>query len=388
MSTTAQTTDPSTQAVASSQHFLIDVEPLQEVLKMVGSIIEHSQVMQILSHVKLTLQGQQLIATASDSEIELVASTTLVEPVSEPFSIAISCRKMVEICKTLPSGSTISCTLSKGWLHIAAEQSKFTLATLSADSFPTMQLEDKQTHWAMDASILQKLMSSSAFAMAEQDVRFFLNGLHLRIQAQSLQMVATDGHRLAVAETNIDVPTTLNTQCIIPRKSALTLNRLLANLQDSITIQQTNQHICFKSSRFALTTNLLEGSNLECSQLIPNAEDGTAVQVDKLQLKQSLSRAAVLSHEKFRGAKLTIADSQIKILAHNTEQEKTEDAICIEHQGPAFEMAFNIHYLQDVLSVLASEDVTIHFMNNRGNAMIEESLDGLTKTYVVMSLNI
>lgn len=381
-------TTTATETHTTTQTFFIDVDPLHDVLKMVGSIIEHSQVMQILSHVKLDLSGDRLVATASDSEIELVASTTLVEPVKAPFSIAISCRKMIEICKTLPSGSTMTCQYDKGWLYVRANQSKFTLATLSAESFPTMALDDKHTCWQIDAGALQQLMTSSAFAMAEQDVRFFLNGLHLKIMDQSLQMVATDGHRLAVAETAIDVDAALNTQCIIPRKSALTLNRLLASENDAIQITQTGQHIAFKSSRFELTTNLLEGSNLECSQLIPNVEDGTPIMIDKLSLKQSLSRAAVLSHEKFRGAKLTLTNSEIKILAHNTEQEKTEDAIAIAYQGDAFEMAFNINYLQDVLNVLAGEHVTVHFMTSRGNAMIEEDLDGLKKTYVVMSLNI
>lgn len=375
-------------AVQQELSFAIEAKLLIETLKVVGGIIENTQVIPILSHVKLEISNNTLTAIASDSEIEMTAITSLESQSESSFSIAVSCRKLLDICKTFSGPSIVKLVLKDGWLSVESQQSKFLLATLSATHFPKLHIDDNAYSWQISSKTLHTLIQNSAFAMAEQDVRFFLNGLHLSIDKDFIHVAATDGHRLASAESSKDIKCSQAFQCILPRKATLTLARLLNGLEEELTITQTPNHIQISSPQFAMTSNLLEGSRLDCQQLIPNKQSAVTVDIKKDILKQALSRAAILSHEKFRGAKISFSENCMNVMAHNAEQEKTEENIPVIYDQADLEMAFNIHYLQDIINVLKDDIQSWHFLKDQGTLLVEENTDEAKFIYVVMSMHI
>lgn len=375
-------------AVKQSLSFSIEAKLLIDTLKVVGGVIENTQVIPILSHVKLEISNGNLTATASDSEIEMTATTSLESACDQSFSIAVSCRKLLDICKTFSGPSIVNLTLENGWLCVESQQSKFLLATLSASHFPKLHMDDDAHSWSIASKTLHSIIQNTAFAMAEQDVRFFLNGLHLSIDKDFIHVSATDGHRLASAESNNNISSSQAHHCIIPRKTTLTLARLLNGLEEDITITQSTNHIQITAPQFSMTSNLLEGSKIDCQQLIPNKKIATPVDLKRDVLKQALSRAAILSHEKFRGAKINFTANCMNVMAHNAEQEKTEENIPVVYEHEPLEMAFNIHYLQDLINVLSTDIQTWYFLKEKGTVLVEDATDDAKFTYVVMSMHI
>lgn len=378
----------SEQQTVEQLNFSIEAKLLIDTLKVVGGVIENTQVIPILSHVKLEVSNGSLTAIASDSEIEMTATATLEQCCNQSFTTAVSCKKLLDICKTFSGQSIVSFTLSDGWLCVQSQQSKFMLATLSATNFPRLNLEENSFSWQINSKSLHKLIQNTAFAMAEQDIRFFLNGLHLAIDKDFIHVAATDGHRLASAESSSNIKCTQAYQCIVPRKATMTLARLLQGLEEELVIQQTPTHIQISCPQFSMTSNLLEGSKIDCQQLIPNKNQANKVEIQNAVLKQALSRAAILSHEKFRGAKISFANNYMQIQAHNAEQEKTEEKIPLVYDSTAIDMAFNISYLQDLLNVLSEEVSTWYFLPEQGTALVEEVCDDNKFIYVVMSMHI
>ena len=374
--------------VATELSFAIEAKLLIDILKVVGGVIENTQVIPILSHVKLEINNGNLTALASDSEIEMTATTSLESCCEQSFAMAVSCRKLLDICKTFAGPSIVTLTLKDGWLAVESQQSKFLLATLSATHFPKLHMDENAHTWQISSATLHTLLQNTAFSMAEQDVRFFLNGLHLSIAQDFIHVAATDGHRLASAEANVKINCEQAYQCIIPRKAAMTLTRLLNGLEEELTITQTANHIQIAAPQFSMTSNLLEGSKLDCQQLIPNKKLGVAIDLKRDVFKQALSRAAILSHEKFRGAKLSFSNNCMTIQAHNAEQEKTEEKIPVIYDQADFDMAFNINYLQDLLHVLRDDLQSWHFLEDKGTVLVEESTDVAKFIYVVMSMHI
>lgn len=369
-------------------NFSIEAKLLIDTLKVVGGIIENTQVIPILSHVKLEISDCKLTAIASDSEIEMTATTTLESACDNSFAIAVSCRKLLDICKTFSGPSILSLTLENGWLCIESQQSKFMLATLSATHFPKLHIDENAHTWTIASKTLHTIIHNTAFAMAEQDVRFFLNGLHLTVDKDFIHVSATDGHRLASAESNNNVSSNQASNCIIPRKTTLTLARLLNGLEEEIHISQTANHIQIITPQFSMTSNLLEGSKIDCQQLIPNKKIATPVDLKRDVLKQTLSRAAILSHEKFRGAKFNFSENCMNVMAHNAEHEKTEENIPVVYEHAPLEMAFNINYLQDLIQVLGTEMHTWYFFKDKGTVLVEDTNEEAKFTYVVMSMHI
>lgn len=368
--------------------FSIEAKALIETLKVVGGVIENTQVIPILSHVKLEISNGYLTAIASDSEIEMTASTVLGSCCDQSFTTAVSCKKLLDICKTLPAQSTIKLTLADGWLCLESDQSKFMLATLSATNFPRLNVEENAFSWRINSSIMHNLLQNTAFSMAEQDVRFFLNGLHISLAKDSIHVAATDGHRLASAEASSGINCEQSYQCIIPRKATITLTRLLQGLEEELIVHQTQNHIQISCPQFSMTSNLLEGNKIDCQQLIPSKQSAKKVEITHSALKQALSRAAILSHEKFRGAKIGFSENCMNIQAHNAEQEKTEEKIPLVYDAEPIEMAFNISYLQDMLSALSDDILAWYFLPEKGTVLVEENHEDRKFVYVVMSMHI
>jgi DNA polymerase III subunit beta len=341
-------------------------------LKTVAGVVESSQVMQVLSHVHISVSDQQMVMVASDSEVELMTVVRLTEPVTAPFKMAVSCRKLLDVCRTLPPEVLLSFIYQTGWLEIRSERAHFTLATLPPETFPMMVTEASDARVALQEQQLKLVIHKTHFAMAHQDVRFFLNGLHLALKSGALVATATDGHRLARCVLNDAVDAAVDAVCVVPRKATLELLRLLEETGVEVTVSFSARHIQFIAPSFTLTTTLLEGQYPACDRLLSLPDACHTAQIDCAEFKQVLSRAAILSHDKFKGAKLAFLSGKMEVTANNAEQEKSEDGMNIQYDGDEMTLAFNVGYLVDVLNVLNDDMVCLHLTGGQNSVLLTE----------------
>ena len=361
-------------------------------LKTVIGVVESSQILQILSHVKLVAKDKDLTIIASDSEVELVSSVPLRKSISGEFSITVPGKKLLDICRTLPDGVDVSMLCTRNWVKVcAAESIEFTLSALPSEGFPLIRLDSDNNVFEMKMQSFALLLGSSSFAMAHSDVRHFLNGMLLSFSSSGLKCTATDGHRLAIdfaecsSELDCDV---LN--AIVPRKAILEMAKLVDLASDeNISITITKNHIKVVASGFTLTTRLLEGDYPDCERLIPDY-DGTKAIVSRSIFKQSLARAAVLAKEKYHGVRLTFAGGQLKVASQNSDNEKAFESFEIDYNGPDITIAFNISYLLDVVNVLSTEEIDFVLSDPQKCVLLKEYGEGNNQNslYVVMPMTI
>jgi DNA polymerase-3 subunit beta len=382
------------ESTVVEQEFIIQVggKDLLRSLKTVVGVVESSQILQILSHVKLVASGNILTITASDSEVELVSSVAMRQSVSGEFSITVPGKKLFDICRTLPEGVDVSMQCTRSWVKVrAAESIEFTLSALPAEGFPLIRVSDDVNRFSLKMQSFALVLGSSSFAMAQSDVRHFLNGMLLSFSQDNLKVTATDGHRLAIdfadLESAVDVDVI---NAIVPRKAILELLKLVDVSSDvDVSIAVTNHHIKVEGDGFTLTTRLLEGDYPDCERLIPDY-DGTKAIVSRSQFKQALSRAAVLAKEKYHGVRLSFGGGQLKISSQNSDNEKAFESFDIDYNGEDITIAFNISYLLDVVNVLAAEDIDFVLSDPQKCVLLKDlgETDTQNALYVVMPMTI
>jgi DNA polymerase-3 subunit beta len=382
------------ESTVVEQEFIIQVggKDLLRSLKTVVGVVESSQILQILSHVKLVASGNVLTITASDSEVELVSSVAMRQSVSGEFSITVPGKKLFDICRTLPEGVDVSMQCTRSWVKVrAAESIEFTLSALPAEGFPLIRVSDDVNRFSLKMQSFALVLGSSSFAMAQSDVRHFLNGMLLSFSQDNLKVTATDGHRLAIdfadLESAVDVDVI---NAIVPRKAILELLKLVDVSSDvDVSIAVTNHHIKVEGDGFTLTTRLLEGDYPDCERLIPDY-DGTKAIVSRSQFKQALSRAAVLAKEKYHGVRLSFGGGQLKISSQNSDNEKAFESFDIDYNGEDITIAFNISYLLDVVNVLAAEDIDFVLSDPQKCVLLKDlgETDTQNALYVVMPMTI
>lgn len=365
--------------------FEISRESLIKPLQLVTGVVERRQTLPILSNVLLTLDKGQLSLTGTDLEVELVGQVN-VEEGSTDGEITIPARKLMDICKSLPDTSMLRFELDDNKVTIRSGRSRFSLSTLPAADFPSVEESSGSLEFSISQSSLKQMLDNTSFAMAQQDVRYYLNGLLFEVSADYLRLVATDGHRLAMDTADMKLDISESTQVIVPRKGILELSRLLAEGDEEISIVIGSNHIRAKTENFTFTSKLVDGKFPDYDRVLPKGGDKTIIAV-RNDLRQSLSRTAILSNEKFRGIRLVISNDEIKILANNPEQEEAEEIVSAEYNGDNVEIGFNVSYLVDVLSVLNSETVQIIVSDPNSSALLQES-DSSTAVYVVMPMRL
>jgi DNA polymerase-3 subunit beta len=332
------------------------------------------------------LEGDQLSLTGTDLEVELVGRVALPSPVSAPGEVTVPARKLVDICKSLPEGSDIQFTVEDGKVTVRSGRSRFTLSTLPAREFPAVE-EGVGTHrFTVKQGQLRRLIDRTAFAMAQQDVRYYLNGMLLELKAGRLRVVATDGHRLAMCTLPSPVPVDEDTQVILPRKGVLELSRLLLEEDQDIAVVLGSNHLRATTDGFTFTSKLVDGKFPDYERVLPRAAD-KIVLGSRLDLRQAFTRTAILSNEKYRGVRLKVAPEVIEIVANNPEQEQAEEQVSVDYQGDSVEIGFNVSYLLDVLGVLSGEQVKLSLSDPNSSALLEESEDG-DSLYVVMPMRL
>jgi DNA polymerase-3 subunit beta len=298
----------------------------------------------------------------------------------------VSARKLFDICRTLPEGSMLRLSIEKNYLVVRAGESCFMLNTLPAEDFPNLEDSEYPVQFTIKQSSLKNLLTRTYFAMGQQDVRHYLNGTFLDIGKQSIKCVAADGHRLALTSLSDEGIGNAEARIILPRKSVLELIRLLGNDGDTdVTILIGDNRAKFVANDYNFTTKLINAQYPDYNRLIPK---GTTTAVgDRESIKQALTRASILSNEKFRGVRFQLEPSKLLITANNSDQEQAEEAVALEYAGTNMEIGFNVAYLLDVVSAIGTKMIRCVFTSPNDGVLIEAA-DGDHSIYVVMPMRL
>lgn len=365
--------------------FSVQREALLKSLSLVAGVVERRQTLAVLANVLFDIQDNVLSLTGTDLEVELTGRVTLEES-SENGQLTVPAKKLLDICKSLPDGSVIEFVLDDKKVSLRSGRSRFTLATLPANEFPNVEAGDNAAEFTVLQGQLKRLIDRTAFAMAQQDVRYYLNGMLWEINPQQLRVVATDGHRLAMCDLNSENIQQEQRQIIVPRKGILELARSLNQEQEPVHLAFGQNHLHAKTDDFTFVTKLVDGKFPDYQRVLPKGGN-KQVFGDRLALREAFSRASILSNEKYRGVRLMLSDGELLVQANNPEQEEAEDGLAVTYQGEALEIGFNVNYLIDVLSVLSGETVKLTLSDSNSSALLEEAQDS-DSTYVIMPMRL
>jgi DNA polymerase-3 subunit beta len=327
-------------------------------------------------------QGQ-LSITATDLEVELVAATDVA--VQEAGDITVPGRKFLDILRALPEKVSVALGLEGEKVVIKAGRSRFSLATLPAAEFPVIDDINSQQTVQIPRKELLRLLEKTHFSMAQQDVRYYLNGMLLEIDAMSLRAVATDGHRLALCETALAAKAKSAQQVIVPRKGVLELQRVLTE-EGTAELAIGSNHVRAQIGDVRFTSKLIDGRFPEYSRVIPAAA-AHAIRADRDVLRQALQRTAILSNEKYRGIRITAKRNMLTVQAHNPEQEEAEEEIEVSYDGNDLEVGFNVNYLLDALAAIDGQEVELGLTDSNSSCLIR-SPGNATARYVVMPMRL
>jgi DNA polymerase-3 subunit beta len=358
-------------------------EALLKPLQAVIGVVERRQTMPILSNVLIIAKDGQLAVTATDLEVELVAQTEIDS--ESDGEITVSGRKLLDICRALPEGAEVGISLSGEKLSVRAGRSKFNLVTLPAAEFPVVEdIKAGQTITVSQES-LGRLIEKTHFCMAQQDVRYYLNGMLLETGGKQLRAVATDGHRLALCKVDLEGDELDEQQVIVPRKGVLELQRLMSG-EGNLNIELGSNHIRIQLEGIRFTSKLIDGRFPEYDRVIPK-ESSNELKADRTEFKNALQRTAILSNEKYRGIRLVIRDSGVVLQAHNPEQEEAEEELAVEYAGEDIEIGFNVNYLLDALGAVEGDDVTLSVQDSNSSCLIRQPGND-DFTFVVMPMRL
>jgi DNA polymerase-3 subunit beta len=366
-------------------HFTISREALLKPLQLVAGVVERRQTLPVLSNVLLVVDGQQLSLTGTDLEVELVGRVALDEP-AEPGEITVPARKLMDICKSLPADALIDIRLDEQKLLIKAGRSRFSLSTLPANDFPSVDEGPGSLGFTLPQSQVRRLIERTSFAMAQQDVRYYLNGMLLEVSANQLRAVATDGHRLAMCSMAATIEQQEKHQVIVPRKGILELARLLTEQDGEVSIVLGQHHVRATTSEFTFTSKLVDGKFPDYERVLPKGGDKLVV-ADRQALREAFTRTAILSNEKYRGIRLQLQAGLLKIQANNPEQEEAEEELAVDYSGSALEMGFNVTYLLDVMAVMSTDQVRLLLSDANSSALVQEAGND-DSAYVVMPMRL
>lgn len=369
--------------------FSISRDELLKPLQHAAGIVEKRQTLPVLSNVLLSVDKDNLSMTGTDMEIELVTKTKLSGGVV-PGEITIPAKKLFEICKSLPQDAQIELSIDENRAVLKSGRSRFSLVTLPASDFPSLDGYSGATaKFEISASELKKLVENTSFAMAQQDVRYYLNGMLFELNdAAQLKAVATDGHRLALSHAEIKQLGDANSssQAIVPRKGVLELARLFGDEEGTIEISIGNNYIQAKTENIIFTSKLVDGKFPDYGRVIPKDGDKT-IFVEREALRFALNRVAILSNDKFRGVRLIANKGNLQLIANNPEQEQAEENVSVEYTGPDLEIGFNVSYLLDVMNTLKTATVQIILKDSNSSGVVQGK-DDQKSLYVVMPMRL
>lgn len=363
----------------------IEKEALLKPLQTITGVVERKQPLPILSNILIEKDGTDFRFVATDLEIQISTHLTESNQSDEKESITVGAKKLQEILRVLPDESKISVNIQDNKLQIKTGKSRFSLQTLPAQDFPQIsdQIEDAEKI-QIEEGKFKKLLGMVQYAMAQQDIRYYLNGVLLIIEGNSLKLVATDGHRLAFASTEIE-GSYQKQEVILPRKTITELFKLLSDTEDKITFEFTESQARISFSEVTITSKIIDGKFPDYGRVIPNYTNHLSL--DRLTLLHALQRAAILSNEKFRGVRFVLTEKNLKIISNNSEQEEAQEEIENDYHGAALDIGFNVNYLLDGLNNINSEAITLSFGDPNSSILVTVPKKEDFK-YVVMPMRI
>jgi DNA polymerase-3 subunit beta len=353
-------------------------------LQAVSGIVERRHTLPILANVLLEQRDGKLHVTATDLEMQITAVSDL--DGKDGQAITVGARKLQDLLRALPDDAQINVDATGSKMTVRAGRSRFNLQTLAASDYPRISVGQEQLQTlTLPQRNFRSLLKLAEFAMAQQDIRYYLNGMLLVVDQGTLQAVATDGHRLSWASIAIDGNYTRQ-EVILPRKTVLELSKLLDDSDTPLTIDILANQARFRFGNVELVSKVVDGKFPDYNRVIPTGH-GKRIELDRATLLSALQRAAILSNEKFRGVRLVLADETLKIICTNSEQEEAEEELPIVYSGDSLDIGFNITYLLDVLSNIGADTVHIAFGDSNSSALV--TLPGRDDyKYIVMPMRI
>ncbi|MGH8191360.1 MAG: DNA polymerase III subunit beta [Rhodanobacteraceae bacterium] len=359
-------------------------EALLKPMQQVVGVVERRQTLPVLANLLVQVKDGRLSLTGTDLEVEMRAGAAV--EAGENGETTIPARKWFDLVRALPDGVKVDVQVKGDRVVMHAGRSRYTLASLPADEFPTTDEIEVADQIALSEGNLRRLLERTAFAMASQDVRYYLNGLLLDLRGSDLRCVATDGHRMAMSETGLDAKGQGKRQLIIPRKGVTELLGLFDSGDDLVTIEFSSNHIRVRRGDVTFTSKLIDGSFPDYEAVIPLGAD-KVLKVDRETLRNALQRAAILSNEKYRGVRLEVSSNCLRIIAHNPEQEEAFEEIEAETSVNDIAIGFNVGYLLDALGALDDERVQLQLRDAQSSCLLRGASSGQTQ-HVVMPLRL
>ncbi|MDP2904504.1 MAG: DNA polymerase III subunit beta [Methylovulum sp.] len=364
--------------------FIINREEILTPLQTCVSVIEKRQTMPILANVLMMIDSDQLVLTGTDLEIQIIAKINITS--SAAGSITVPARKFLDICRLLPVGAEIKFEKQNDKVKILSNRSRFSLSCLPAENYPEFAESCFEYQFFINAGKLKKALDKTIFCMANQDVRYYLNGLLLNISNSKLKLVASDGHRLSIYEDQLEQGTGFEARIILPRKGVLELSRLLDDPEADIKVEFSSNNIRIFIKNLIFSAKLVDPKYPDFSKIFQQ-DFFNQIHIQKQLLKEALTRVAILSNEKFKGVTFDFNPDSLKISTHNPEHDEAEEELFIEYTGESLSIAFNAQYLLDAVSNLDSELAVLTIASNASSCFIDEPNDCAYK-FIVMPMRL
>jgi DNA polymerase III subunit beta len=361
-----------------------DRENLLEPLQQIASVVERRQTLPILANILINAGNGNLQMTATDLEVEL--KTQASAECSGEADFTVPARKLLDITKALPESAKINIEIDGDKVKLQSGRSRFSLSVLPAQDYPVIEPTPSNSVLNIKESLLKRLIEKTQFAMAQQDVRYYLNGMLVEISKGDIRTVATDGHRLALSHSKGCVNHDVDMQVILPRKAVIELGRLLKDQDTEIKVELSNSYMKVLLQNAVFTTKLIDGRFPDYQRVMPTGSD-KEVESEKLALRQSLTRASILSNEKYRGIRFSLSPDLLQLQAHNPEQEEAEEELEVSYQGEALKIGFNVGYLLEAIAAIDEDRVIIELKDSNSSAMMYGKENDESK-YVIMPMRI
>ena len=364
--------------------FSIQRETLLKRLQHVVGVVERRQTLPVLANLLVVVDTSGVALTGTDLEVEMIARTSADD--LDPGEVTVPARKLFDICRALPDGCRIKFEQNGDRVTVSAGRSRFTLATLPATEFPTIDNIELVERVALPEANLKELMDRTGFAMAHQDVRYYLNGMLFDLREHSLRCVATDGHRLAMAETRLDTKISSPRQVIVPRKGINELQGLFEPGDGVVELEFARNHLRVRRGDVTFTSKLIDGRFPDYEAVIPIGAD-KEVRLQRDDMRAALQRAAILSNEKYRGVKIEVEPNRVRIVAHNPEQEEAVEEVEARTGVSELSVGFNVNYLLDALGAISSEEVLLCLRDGQSSCLVRKP-DSDDTRHVIMPLRL
>lgn len=354
-------------------------------LQLAAGVVERRQTKPILSHILLTVEGNALSFVGTDLEVELRGLMQTEDAVKAPAQITLPGKKFLDICRALPEGSIVELSENNGRVTLSCGKSRFSMTSLPAEEFPCSPDQDALLSFEIKQKLLKELIGKTAFSIPQQDVRQYLNGLLLEIKDGAIQTLATDGHRLAMCGAPSSIANNSFAQIIIPRKGVYELLRLLEDSDEMVSVSLNNNFIQIKSDAFVLISKLISGKFPNYNKIIPQ-KGNKKIEINRNELKQSLTRASILSNEMFRSVHFGLRQGVLILASSNPEQEEAIEELAVNYDGINIDITFNIGYFIDILNIIDTETVEIFFKDGDSGIVIAANDSNQNCLYVLMPI--